>query len=38
MAEQPQNMTRVDESVADIMIVVGLVLCLFTFIVLIGIF
>jgi|GEM_PF-6106031 len=38
MAEHPHNLKTVDESIADILIVSFLVLCLFSFLILIGIF
>lgn len=38
MAEHPQNLKKVDESIADILIVSFILLCLFSVVILIGIF
>lgn len=38
MAEHPQNIKKVDESIADIMIVSFIILCLFSLMIVIGIF
>ena len=38
MAEHPQNLKKVDESIANILIVSLMILCLFSFLILIGIF